>query len=117
MRITGRSKDIINRGGEKFSSADIENVLHRHPDITKVAVLGVPHERLGESVCAFVQTRSGDELDADRLIAFMLDHDIARAKIPTEWHFIAEIPTTSSGKVQKHMLRASHLPSSPEGRR
>jgi acyl-coenzyme A synthetase/AMP-(fatty) acid ligase len=106
MRITGRTKDIINRGGEKFSAADIENVLHRHPDVAKAAVLGVPHERLGESVCAFVQTRSGRQPDAGDLAAFMTGQDITRAKVPTEWHFVDEIPTTASGKVQKHLLRA-----------
>lgn len=104
MRITGRTKDIINSGGEKFSSADIENVLHRHPDVAKAAVVGVPHDRLGESVCAFIQLRTDTAPTGDDISAFMLEQDIARGKVPTEWHFIAEIPTTSSGKVQKHLL-------------
>jgi acyl-CoA synthetase (AMP-forming)/AMP-acid ligase II len=106
MRITGRTKDIINRGGEKFSSADIESVLHRHPCVAKAAVLGVAHERLGESVCAFVQTRSGEPIDGEELATFMLDQGIAKQKVPTEWHMVPEIPMTSSGKVQKHLLRA-----------
>lgn len=106
MRVTGRTKDIINRGGEKFSAADIENVIHRHPAVAKAAVVGVPHERLGETVCAFVELR-GDQIYTDsELRQFMESQDVARAKIPTEWHFVPEIPTTASGKIQKHVLRS-----------
>ena len=107
MRITGRTKDIINRGGEKFSAADIEHVVQRHPDVLHVAVIGVPHERLGETVCAFVAAREGATLLGEDLNDFMLTQNIARAKIPTEWHVVGEIPATASGKVQKHLLRAA----------
>ncbi|GAA4546425.1 class I adenylate-forming enzyme family protein [Pseudonocardia xishanensis] len=108
MQITGRTKDIINRGGEKFSSADIEHVLHRHADVSAAAVFGVPHDRLGESVCAYVVTRPGATPPTGEALAeFMLAQDIAKAKVPTEWHFAEEIPRTASGKVQKHLLRAA----------
>ncbi|SNR92705.1 acyl-CoA synthetase [Haloechinothrix alba] len=107
VRITGRTKDIINRGGEKFSSVDIEHVLHRHPDIATAAVLAVPNERLGESVCAFIVPRTEAESPtSEKLTEFLLDEQLAKAKVPTEWHIVEEIPTTASGKVQKHLLRA-----------
>lgn len=114
MTITGRTKDIINRGGEKFSSADIEHVIHRHPDVSAAAVVGVPHERLGESVCAFVVVRPGAEVPTGgQLAEFMAGQDVARAKIPAEWHVVPEIPRTASGKVQKHLLRADRDGTAP----
>ncbi|NKQ51925.1 cyclohexanecarboxylate-CoA ligase [Amycolatopsis sp. K13G38] len=116
MRITGRTKDIINRGGEKFSSADIEHVLHRHPDVSAAAVFGVPHERLGENVCAYIVPRAGAEPPTpEQLTNFMEAQDVARAKIPTEWHLVGELPRTASGKVQKHLLRAARDGDSPVG--
>ncbi|MEO3862673.1 AMP-binding protein [Acrocarpospora sp. B8E8] len=108
MRITGRTKDIINRGGEKFSSADIEHVLHRHPHVEAAAVIGVPDERLGETVCAFVVGRPGyPPPTPEELAAFMIGQDMARAKVPTEWHIVDQLPRTASGKLQKHLLRAA----------
>ncbi|MFC8662198.1 class I adenylate-forming enzyme family protein [Streptomyces sp. NPDC057199] len=108
MRITGRTKDIINRGGEKFSSADIEHVLQRHPRVDSAAVMGVPEERLGEAVCAFVTGRPGlPPPTHEELTAFMIEQDVARAKIPTEWHLVDQLPRTASGKIQKHLLRAA----------
>ncbi|MET7395136.1 AMP-binding protein [Dactylosporangium sp. NPDC005572] len=108
MRITGRTKDIINRGGEKFSTADIEHVLDRHPDIAEVAVMGVPDERLGEKVCAFVVARPDSEPPTPQaLAAFMAEQDVARAKVPAEWHVVDRLPRTASGKIQKHLLRAA----------
>src|SRR5262249_49101176 len=107
IRITGRTKDIVNRGGEKFSSLDIENVLDGHPGLAEVAVIPVPDERMGESVCAFVVPSPGGEPPTPKaLCAYMLDRGVARVKIPTEWHIIDALPRTSSGKVQKYLLRA-----------
>jgi acyl-CoA synthetase (AMP-forming)/AMP-acid ligase II len=107
VRVTGRTKDIINRGGEKFAAADIEHVLHRHPSVAAAAVLGVPHERLGEAVCAFiVPVDSAAPPTPEALAGFMLGQDIAKAKVPAEWHIVDALPTTASGKVQKHLLLA-----------
>lgn len=106
MRITGRTKDIINRGGEKLSAADIEAAIQRHPDVAATAVIGVPHERLGEVVCAFVVARTGvTALDPDAIRDFLLAADLAKVKLPQEWHVVDALPTTASGKVQKHLLR------------
>ncbi|WCT05773.1 class I adenylate-forming enzyme family protein [Rhodococcus qingshengii] len=107
VRITGRTKDIINRGGEKFSTADIENVIHRHDAVDKAAVIGVAHPRLGETVCAFIVPRDDVALTGEDMAQFMIAQDVARAKIPSEWHFVDEIPTTASGKVQKHLLHGA----------
>jgi acyl-CoA synthetase (AMP-forming)/AMP-acid ligase II len=105
LQITGRTKDIINRGGEKFSSREIEEAIISHPSIADAAVIPVLHERFGETVCAFVVVRSddrwvGEEAMAEHLLAMSL----ARAKTPVEWHVIDQIPTTLTGKVQKHRL-------------
>jgi acyl-CoA synthetase (AMP-forming)/AMP-acid ligase II len=109
IRISGRTKDIINRGGEKFSSLDIETVLDARPDITEVAVVGVNDDRLGERVCAFVVLRpDAAQPTPEELSAFMVSRDVARAKIPAEWHIVDALPRTASGKIQKHLLRAAH---------
>ncbi|NKQ56086.1 acyl--CoA ligase [Amycolatopsis sp. K13G38] len=108
VRITGRAKDIINRGGEKFSSVDIEHVLHRHPGVAAAAVIPVPDERLGEAVCAFVVPRPRTPPPTpEQLASFMLTQDLAKAKIPTEWRIVDALPRTASGKIQKHLLRAA----------
>jgi len=105
MRITGRTKDIINRGGEKFASTDIENVIQRHPDVLEVAVVGVPDDRLGEVVAAYVVLRPGSAvLPGEALADYVREQDLARAKIPVHWQVIDSLPRTASGKVQKHLL-------------
>lgn len=107
MRITGRTKDIINRGGEKLSAADIEAAIQRHPQVSAAAVVGVPHERLGEAVCAFVVARSpAAVLAPEELASFLTGNGLAKVKLPQEWRFIDALPTTASGKVQKHILRS-----------
>jgi acyl-coenzyme A synthetase/AMP-(fatty) acid ligase len=101
------TKDIINRGGEKLSSADIEAAIQRHPGVSEVAVVGGPHERLGEAVCAFVVARPNVSAPGqEELARFLLDAGLAKVKVPQEWHFIEVLPSTASGKVQKHILRA-----------
>lgn len=114
MRITGRTKDIINRGGEKFASADIENVIQRHPDVLEVAVVGRPDERLGEVVAAYIVKRAETSSTVEDLSAFVKGQDLARAKIPVDWHCIDSLPRTASGKVQKHLLAPQPDPTSQE---
>ena len=107
LKITGRTKDIINRGGEKFSARDIEENILRHPAVADAAVIPVPDGRFGESVCAFVVV--GDEAaapTAQGIAEFMLGLGIAKAKVPVEWHFVDRIPTTATGKVKKFELAA-----------
>ena len=107
LRITGRTKDIINRGGEKFSARDIEEAILRHPDIADAAVIPIPDERFGEAVCAFVVTRGDAETpSADDIAEVMIACGITKAKVPVEWHVIDAIPTTATGKVKKFELSA-----------
>lgn len=104
VRIAGRTKDIVNRGGEKFSTLDIEQALSAHPGVTAVAVTAVPDERFTEAVGAWLVTEPG--LTAQALLTHLEAHGLAKAKFPVEWHRVAELPVTASGKVQKHRLPA-----------
>lgn len=106
VTVTGRIKDIINRGGEKFSSRDIEDVLSRHPGVAAVAVVGVPGGRLGERVCAAVVRVAGSEVSAGELSEFLEQERMARQKIPEEYRFFERLPQTASGKVQKYVIVA-----------
>jgi acyl-CoA synthetase (AMP-forming)/AMP-acid ligase II len=105
VQLAGRSKDIVNRGGEKFSTMDIELAIASHPCIRAVAVTAVPDERLGEGVGAWIVLADADAWSGPGvLIAHLEGRRLARQKIPTHWHVVAAIPTTASGKVQKHLL-------------
>ncbi len=105
VQMTGRSKDIINRGGEKFSTQDIEAAIAAHPDVARAAVTAVPDPRLGEGVGAWITLRDGAEWNGPQPV---LDHletmRLAKQKLPIEWHVVDQLPLTASGKVQKHHL-------------
>ncbi|MEA3299693.1 MAG: AMP-binding protein [Pseudomonadota bacterium] len=104
--ITDRKKDIIIRGGENLSAREIEDVLYAHPDIQEVAVVAMPHERLGEGVCACVVPRPGAEpLSLDALKPFLAENRLAKQKWPERIELHAELPKTASGKVRKDLLR------------
>jgi acyl-CoA synthetase (AMP-forming)/AMP-acid ligase II len=103
--VTGRKKDLINRGGEKISAKEIEDILHRHPAVSEAAVVAMPHERLGETVCAYVVTRSGQALDFAQVQACMARSGVARQKHPERLVLVDSLPRTASGKVQKERLR------------
>jgi fatty-acyl-CoA synthase len=103
-RITGRIKDMIIRGGENISPREIEEYLHAHPAVLDVQVVGLPDERYGEEVCAWVRLRPGASLTEEQL----KDHcrgRIAHYKVPRYVVFVDEYPTTVTGKVQKFRLR------------
>ncbi|MCZ8033604.1 MAG: AMP-binding protein [Novosphingobium sp.] len=104
VRVTGRVKDMIIRGGENLFPAEIENVLLEHPDVAEVAVVGVPDDRLGEAVAAFVRVREGASFDPDALKAHCRAQ-IAAQKAPSHWIAVREWPLTGSGKIQKFALR------------
>jgi acyl-CoA synthetase (AMP-forming)/AMP-acid ligase II len=105
LQIVGRTKDIINRGGEKFSARDIEEAILDHPDIKQVAVTAVPDQRFGEAVAAFVVlTDQRSWPGAERISAYLIDAGLAKAKVPVEWNVVDRIPVTATGKVQKHLL-------------
>ncbi len=104
VRITGRVKEMIIRGGENLFPAEIENVLLEHPDVAEVAVVGAPDERWGEIVVCFLRMRPGAGLDAAALVGHCRQH-IAPQKTPAHWIEIDEWPLTGSGKIQKFVLR------------
>lgn len=104
--ITDRKKDIIIRGGENLSAKEIEDVLHDHPLIKEAAVVAMPHQRLGEGVCAYIIPASGvTELDFSQVAAFADKAGLARQKIPQHMELIEDLPRTPSGKVKKDILR------------
>lgn len=104
VRITGRVKEMIIRGGENLFPAEIENVLLEHDDVAEVAVVGVPDPKFGEAVAAFVRISAGATFDASTLIAHCRAN-IAAQKTPTHWVEVQQWPLTGSGKIQKFALR------------
>jgi acyl-CoA synthetase (AMP-forming)/AMP-acid ligase II len=106
LTMTGRVKEIINRGGEKISGREIEDALVRHPGVAEVAVVPAPHPRLGEQPAAYVLSRPGHHPESEELSAFLRDAGLAPQKVPRVWRFVDELPRTPSGKVKKYVLQA-----------
>lgn len=104
VNITGRIKDLIIRGGENISPREIEEFLYGHPDIVDVQVVGVPDQRFGEEVCAFVRARDGASVDTDVVREFCQGR-IAHYKVPKYVIRVDEFPMTVTGKIQKYLLR------------
>jgi cyclohexanecarboxylate-CoA ligase len=102
VRITGRVKDVINRGGEKVPVAEIEQLLHAHPAVRDVAIVAMPDERLGERACAFVV---GD-LDFETMLDYLDSARVAKTYWPERLELVESLPRTPSGKIQKFILRA-----------
>jgi acyl-CoA synthetase (AMP-forming)/AMP-acid ligase II len=101
--ISGRIKDMIIRGGNNIYATDVEAVLLEHPDVQEAAVIGVPHQVLGEDVAAFVVRRPGHALDAEGLLTFCAER-LADYKRPRQLFFVEELPRNATGKVMKHQL-------------
>ena len=106
LTVTGRVKEIINRGGEKISGREIEDALIRHPSVLEAAVVPAPHPRLGEQPAAFVLVRAGAATTDAELAAFLRAAGMAPQKIPAIWRYVDELPRTPSGKVKKFVLQA-----------
>jgi len=102
--IVGRIKDMLIRGGENVYPREIEEYLIRHPKVQAVQVFGIPDQRLGEEVCAFVILKPGQTATTEELRTFCQDK-IAHFKIPRHLRFVAEFPLTATGKPQKFMMR------------
>lgn len=102
--ILDRKKDMINRGGEKIFSIEVEDVLKKHPEIIEAAVVAVPDQIYGERVKAFVVSKTLGENDTDAIQIFCREY-LAKFKVPEIYEFIDELPKTASGKVLKHQLR------------
>jgi fatty-acyl-CoA synthase len=106
VKIVGRIKDMIIRGGENVYPREIEEFLYTHPDIVDVQVIGVPDLKYGEEIMAWVKLRAGaSPLDAETLRRFCWN-EIAHYKIPRYVHAVDEFPMTVTGKVQKYVMRA-----------
>lgn len=105
IRIVGRAKDIIIRGGENIPVVEVEELIYRHPAVQDVAVVAMPDERLGERGCAFVQTISGGNFTFDGMIEFLIDAGMAKTYLPEKLEIVDEFPRTASGKIQKFELR------------
>lgn len=108
VRITGRVKEMIIRGGENLYPVEIENAIIEHPDVAQVAVVGIPDERLGEIPIAFVRPVEGCSVDPDTLKAHCRTL-LAAQKTPAKWIGVSEYPMTGSGKIQKFQLRDNYL--------
>ena len=104
VRIVGRIKDMIIRGGENIYPREVEEFLYQHPAISEVQVFGIPDEKMGEQVCAWVQLNEGMALTEDELKAYCKDQ-ITHFKIPKYVRFVTEYPMTVTGKIQKFVMR------------
>ena len=107
IRLTDRAKDVIKSGGEWISSMELENILMAHPDVAEAAVIGVTDDKWGERPLAAVVLRSGVDVTAEKLRAFMTEQ-VPRWQVPERWCFIAEVPKTSVGKFSKRHMREAY---------
>jgi cyclohexanecarboxylate-CoA ligase len=105
LTITGRTKDVIIRGGENIPVVEVENLLYTHPKIAGVAIVAMPDPRLGERACAVVVPREGQTVTLTEIVRFLEQHQLARQKFPERLELVSEFPTTPSGKIQKYKLR------------
>jgi fatty-acyl-CoA synthase len=104
FKIVGRLKDMVIRGGENIYPREIEEFLYRHPKIQDVQVFGIPDEKFGEELCAWVKLRAGESLTAEEIREFCRDQ-IAHYKVPRHIRFVDEFPMTVTGKIQKFIMR------------
>ncbi|MGH3120987.1 MAG: long-chain-fatty-acid--CoA ligase, partial [Streptosporangiaceae bacterium] len=105
VEIRDRIKDVIISGGENISSVEVEGTLLRHPAVQEAAIVGLPHERWGETPQAFVVLRDGQSATEDEIIAFARER-LAHFKAPRGVTFVTELPKTATGKIQKYVLRS-----------
>jgi fatty-acyl-CoA synthase len=108
FRITGRLKDMILRGGENIYPREIEEFLYGHPKIAEVQVVGLPHERLGETVLAWIRLKPGASATAHEIRQFCRGQ-IAYFKVPESIRFVETFPATVTGKIQKFRIREMEL--------
>jgi len=116
VRITGRTKDVIIRGGENVPVVEVEGLIYRHPAIQEVAVVAMPDPRLGERACAFAVLREGTRLTLPELVAFLEQQRLARNYLPERLEVMDSLPKTPSGKIQKVVLRDIAKDLTPESR-
>ncbi|AOY89448.1 cyclohexanecarboxylate-CoA ligase [Marinobacter salinus] len=106
IRITGRTKDVVIRGGENIPVVEVENLLYKFPGIADVALVGCPDERLGERLCAYVTLdETATDLTLDQVKAYLTEQQLSRNYLPEHLEVIEAMPRTASGKIQKFKLR------------
>ena len=105
IRIVGRKKDIINRGGLKFSAREIEDILIEHPAVAKAALVGLPDDRVGEKACVCVVLSEGRTIALKDVVEYLSARGLAKYKMPEFIAWIEDLPMTPSGKVQKFRLK------------
>jgi acyl-CoA synthetase (AMP-forming)/AMP-acid ligase II len=105
LRVSGRIKDIVIRGGQNISVAEVEEMLIQHPGVAQVAVVGYPDERLGERSCAVVVPSTSPVVTLDELTDFLRERGLATYKLPERLWIVDALPQTATGKVQKAILR------------
>ena len=105
VEIRDRIKDVIISGGENISSVEVEAMLLRYPAVQEVAVVGMPDKQWGEAPHAFVVLKSGQTATEDELRTFLRER-MAHFKVPKSVTFVAELPKTAIGKIQKYVLRS-----------
>jgi cyclohexanecarboxylate-CoA ligase len=106
IRITGRTKDVVIRGGENIPVVEIENLLYKHPAICAVALVGCPDPRLGERLCAYVTLHEGySSLSLEEVVSFLLQQRLTKNYLPEYLEVLQALPRTPSGKIQKFKLR------------
>ena len=107
VRISGRTKDVINRGGVKYNPLDIELLLDKHPKVAQSAIVPVPDPVLGEKACAFIVPKPGAAVTLAELCAYLSEHAIAKIKLPERLEIVAEMPMTPTRKIIKGRLKPS----------
>jgi cyclohexanecarboxylate-CoA ligase len=105
VRITGRAKDIIIRGGENVPVVEVEQVMHKHPAIQTAAVVGVPDARLGERAVLYVTLRPGHSFSLEDMKRYLQEQQMAKQYWPEFLSVLDDLPRTPSGKIQKFRLR------------
>jgi len=116
VRITGRTKDVIIRGGENVPVVEVEGLIYQHPAIQEVAVVAMPDARLGERACAFAVLKPGTSLTFPELVAFLRERNLARNYLPERLEVVEAMPKTPSGKIQKVVLRSVAKSFTPDAR-
>ena len=104
VRITGRSKDVINRGGVKYNPRDVEDLLDAHPAVMQSAIVPMPDSIVGEKACCFIVPRPGNAPSLEELCAYLLERGIAKYKLPERLETVAEMPLTPTRKIIKSRL-------------
>jgi non-ribosomal peptide synthetase component E (peptide arylation enzyme) len=116
VTLTGRIKEMINRGGESISATEIEKLIIEHPAVALVAVVAMPDPSLGERVCAYIQPKAGARLSFDRIIAYLKERKASVLHLPERIEFVDAMPVTQAQKVDKRFLRADIAQKVEQGR-